>query len=346
MIAIKDGIITHKIIPVANTNRYSLSAFEEDLFYNCFIKIIDETFKPDIILYYGGHILEMLMTEEARNRSIPVASYLLNCNYQDSRWCRDVDIILTDSNATAKFYESKQRFVPVSIGANIDPNIICAQTHERRHILFVNPSPQKGVVITICCALLLERKRPDIVFEVVESRGNWKEILKATTKALGNERESLSNVILTPCTDDMRPIYSRARITFVPSLGWESFGRVAAESIMNGIPAVVSKVGGLPETIGDGGIAVEFPEALHKQPFTTLPNPQLFKPITDIFERFYDDDLFYLSYVQKAQNSAQRHDTKFVTDRFIDAVKPYILRGLEKRNKNLQRTFYNKQMEI
>lgn len=31
---------------------------------------------------------------------------------------------------------------------------------------------------------------------------------------------------------------------------WESFGRVAAEAMINGIPPVVSNGGGLPDTVG------------------------------------------------------------------------------------------------
>jgi len=38
----------------------------------------------------------------------------------------------------------------------------------------------------------------------------------------------------------------------VPTVGIETFGRVAAESLAKGTPAIVSNLGGLPEIIDDG----------------------------------------------------------------------------------------------
>lgn len=43
-----------------------------------------------------------------------------------------------------------------------------------------------------------------------------------------------------------------ARVVLMPSLWEESFGRVAAEAMANGIPVLSSDRGALPETVGAG----------------------------------------------------------------------------------------------
>ena len=48
-----------------------------------------------------------------------------------------------------------------------------------------------------------------------------------------------------------------ASIIIIPSIWEEPFGLVAAEAMSNGISIIASKVGGMPEIIGDNGILIE-----------------------------------------------------------------------------------------
>ena len=43
----------------------------------------------------------------------------------------------------------------------------------------------------------------------------------------------------------------------IPSKWEETFGRVAIEGMANGIPTIGSNIGGLKETIGNGGIVIK-----------------------------------------------------------------------------------------
>ena len=54
----------------------------------------------------------------------------------------------------------------------------------------------------------------------------------------------------------MRPVYARARLLLVPSQWEEAWGRVVSEAQASGIPAIASDIGGLPESVGPGGILV------------------------------------------------------------------------------------------
>ncbi len=118
-----------------------------------------------------------------------------------------------------------------------------------KHIIFVNPVPKKGVEI----ALNLASLRPQIPFVFVEG---WP-VSNAQRDFYRNRALKLPNVTWCKRTSDMREIYSTARILLVPSVWEESFGRVVVESQMSGIPSIVSRRGGLPESVLDGGIIVD-----------------------------------------------------------------------------------------
>ncbi|MBQ7585063.1 MAG: glycosyltransferase, partial [Desulfovibrionaceae bacterium] len=338
-----DGEITHHLIPTRSIKRFELTTLEEDTFFSYYIHALDN-FKPDLVFYFGGHLLDFALADEANDRHVPVVAYLANAQYQDTRWCRDVDLLLTNSKAASDMYFERQGFRAIPIGVTINPDLVLAPTKTRRNVLFVNPSPTKGVAIVVVCALMLEKKRPDIIFEVVESRGNWQQMLATISKALGEERTSLTNVMVTANTPDMRPVYSRARLTLMPSMWYENFGRVAAESMMNGIPAVVSNRGGLPEVIQNGGITLDLPPECYKEPYDQVVRPQFLKPLTDFIERCYDDEAFYQSYVQKATQVGSLYTPEATTDRFIRAVAPLLARRAGDRDVKAPKARKNKQL--
>lgn len=122
----------------------------------------------------------------------------------------------------------------------------------RDRVVFVNPNPLKGVEI----AFALAERRPDIEFLFIES---WK--LRPERKAKYHTRASvLPNVEWSAPVSDMREVYGHARVVLVPSMWEEAWGRVATEAQISGIPVLASNRGGLPESVGMGGILVD-PEA-------------------------------------------------------------------------------------
>ena len=115
-------------------------------------------------------------------------------------------------------------------------------------VLFVNTTPRKGVEIAFDVA----KRRPDIPFEFVLS---WTHKPPAL-EALHRRARAAGNIVLLPPTQDMRPVYARAKLLLAPSQWEEAWGRVATEAHVNGIPVIGSNRGGLPEAIGPGGVVV------------------------------------------------------------------------------------------
>ncbi|UXZ54259.1 TDP-N-acetylfucosamine:lipid II N-acetylfucosaminyltransferase [Halomonas sp. 7T] len=324
MVEVEDGSLTHQLIVSKSTYRANISATVEDNWHRQYIYLLD-SFKPDIVWFYGGQPLELLIADEARARDIPTAFYLANGNYKSPRWCRDVDLVLCDSQATARMYRETVGFVATPLGKFIDSQQFVAEHHQPKRLLFVNPSFEKGASIVVQLALQLEHTRPDIEIEVVEARADWQQVLNTVTRQLGEERSSLPNVFVTPNTSDMREPYSRTRVLLAPSLWWESSGRVLAEAMLNGIPAIITNRGGMPEMIDDAGIKLDFPEACYEQPYQHLLSNEELTPLVEAVTAFYDDEAHYQTYAERAARvGREKHHLSVSTKRLTQALAPLV----------------------
>jgi glycosyltransferase involved in cell wall biosynthesis len=324
LVLLSDAVLEHKLYVTASTQRDQMTSGEESAWFGLYQQAL-ELFKPDVVFYYGGQSFDFLISNEARARGIPVVFFLVNGSYTQTRWCRDVDLVLTDSQATAVMYTRRLGIIPVPVGAFIDPARVVAPEHTCQRILFINPALEKGVALVIRLAMLLEKRRPDIVFEVVESRGKWADVLLAISKDMGDPREALSNVVVTPNTSDMRPVYGRARLLLAPSLWWESGARVLPEAMLNGIPAITTSLGGSPEMVQDGGIVLKLGDIYYQPPFTRVPPDETLEPLLQRIEALYDDEAQYAELAARALRVGRtRHQMSVSTQRLLQALQPLV----------------------
>lgn len=320
VVNVQDGSLQHRLLVTSSTQRGGVTNREEGTWFGLYEQALEQE-RPDVVFYYGGQPFDFLIASEARRRGIPVVFYLANGNYTKKRWCQDVDLILTDSQATANLYQQRLGINVTPVGAFIDPAQVVAAKRQPERLLFINPKPEKGAVWVARLALWLEQHRPGIVLEVVESRGRWADTVRAMTHALGQPREALPNVVVTPNTSDMRPIYARARVVLAPSLWWESAGRVLAEAMLNGIPAICTNRGGMPEMVGDAGILLNLPEKYHQAPYTMLPAEEEVAPLGHCVTALWDDAERYADLAQKALRvGQQRHSLQASTARLLQAL--------------------------
>jgi glycosyltransferase involved in cell wall biosynthesis len=325
ILELNDSPLRHKLLMTNSHQRDAMTALEEAKWYEFYLHTLD-TFKPDLVWFYGGRPFDYLISDEAKQRDIPVAAYLVNGNYTKTRWCRDVDCIITDTHATADYYHRQNGLTLTPVGKFIDPAMVVATEHFRKNLLFVNPTLEKGAALVIQIAMQLERQRPDIQFEVVESRGSWRGLVEYVTARLGTPRMSLSNVQVSPHCRDMRPLYSRARILLAPSLWWESGSRVLAEAMLNAIPAIVTESGGNREMVGEGGIAIALPANYHVKPYTELLTSELLERFVMEIICCYDDEQFYQTHVAKARGvGKQRHTIDKSLHNLVDVFRRLLL---------------------
>lgn len=140
----------------------------------------------------------------------------------------------------------------LSIDALVLPPLVDPEKYRvnslRKSVLHIGLNPIKGVETSFALAA----RRPDIPFHFVES---WP-VSQAEFKAYRMRAEALGNVTIHRRSTDMKQFYAETRILLVPSVWEEAWGRVVTEAQLSGIPAIVSKRGGLPESVGAGGIVV------------------------------------------------------------------------------------------
>ena len=122
-----------------------------------------------------------------------------------------------------------------------------------RHVTVINPNPSKGLRVV---RALVERL-PEVEFLIVE--GRWVERLGARDDPLEGVRGRANVTVLAPL-EDVREVYAITEVLLVPSQYEETFGRVILEAQCNAIPVIASRTGGVPFTLGEGGLLIDPPD--------------------------------------------------------------------------------------
>jgi len=252
--------VDHLIVKTGSHIRRYMTCQEEETFMNLFRAEITHR-RPDMIFLWGGLVLERLMMKEAREAGIPVVFYLVNEGYRDKTVFKDVSVIVTDTEATAKLYKERHGFDCQVVGKFIDPEEFVPKVPRRPdYITFINPSFEKGVSLFMPLAKLAAKVCPEVKFLVVQSRGRWAEAMQV----LKFKPEDFPNVFVIGHQTDMRPVYASTRALLLPSLWHESGARVIAEAQLNGIPILATNTGGSSELIGNGGRVFDVAEEVRK----------------------------------------------------------------------------------
>lgn len=320
----RDGPLTHHLLVTKSLEIGDFCTTEQIEWFTLYIEALED-FRPDLVFFDGGLPFDYLIPAEARVRGIPSACYITHPAFTGTRWAGDVDVLITDSVATSRLYEKTTGLRPIPVGKFVDPTAVVAKTHRHERVTFVNPSLHKGATIVVMLAVLLEDRRPDIVFEIVGSQESWRTTVAFVTASLGSKRETLRNVVETPHCDDMRPVYGRSRALIAPSLWFESGARVLVEAMLNGIPTLSTASGGMPENAGDGGIVFSLPDRFFEEPYDRVPTSGELAPLIADIERLFDDEDFYADLSRKALNVARsRHNIATNTQRLIDAFHPLL----------------------
>jgi glycosyltransferase involved in cell wall biosynthesis len=204
------------------------------------------------------------------------------------------------AHAAAWYGIAVERVCPI-----IDPARVRADgPHER--VLFINPVPAKGWEI----AAAIAEQLPAVKFTFLEAWGlrpEWRARCRARIA-------TLANCEWHEATSDMQAVWARAKLLLIPSVWEEAWGRSASEAQVNGLPAVASNRGGLPEVVGPGGVIVD-----------------AHAPIDDwsaAVERLMTDAAHYAAVAEAARAHAARPEIQpaAVCERFLRLVSEHVER--------------------
>jgi glycosyltransferase involved in cell wall biosynthesis len=194
---------------------------------------------------------------------------------------------------------------PTYLPSLFDPQRYRVET-TRETALFINPIPKKG----LATALALAEHRPDVPFAFVPS---WR-MKRSSIMALRRRAKQLGNVQVRRSSLDPRDLYGDARLLLLPSLYPEAWARVASEAQVSGIPVIGSRVGGIPESVGPGGILVDSGASIEEW--------------LEALSKLWDDQLAYGRYAKLARHHSERPELAVdaILNRFEETLTEVVAR--------------------
>ncbi|MCG5537291.1 MULTISPECIES: glycosyltransferase [unclassified Halorhodospira] len=208
-------------------------------------------------------------------------------------------LYISNSLFTQSFFRERNNLLSEVIRPLVHPERY--RVHSTREVvLHLNPSPRKGIDIT----LKLAQQRPKVPFWIVDTWGldrRQRADFRARTRRLSNVRTFAT-------TRDPRPLYRRSRLICAPSQWIETWGRMATEAHLSGIPVLASLSGGLPESVGPGGLLLP-PDAPIEHWLTAL-------------DQLWSDPTAYAQIAARSLAYAERAEIqpKHIVERFLESL--------------------------
>jgi glycosyltransferase involved in cell wall biosynthesis len=266
-----------------------------------FAALVDD-FRPDQVIACNGHPMIFAALAEARRRGITTAYAVRGFGYYDRRFFADVDHVFTCSRFLTDVYRDRLGLVSTPLEPPLDWSTVVAPEESRAFLTFVHPSPHKGLFLFARLAGMLGARRPDIPILVVQS-GHTAGALNAIP---GMDFSRYPQIMAAPAVPTPAEYFALTRVLLVPSVWEEPFGRVAAEAMVNGIPALVGNRGSLPHVIGGdadaggGGRVLPVPDWM--TPDTTrLPTEAEIEPWFAAVCALWDDPAAYAAIGSRAR---------------------------------------------
>jgi glycosyltransferase involved in cell wall biosynthesis len=278
-----------------------------------FLFLLDEIltgFSPNVLVTYGAQPVVQEALRRARAAGALTVFTLRNRGYENRRFYDHVDHVFTTSPYLTEVYRQQIGLRSVGIESPIEWADVEAPDDLRRFVTFVNPSPGKGSMLFARLADMLGTARPDIPLLVVQSATT----AGALNAVPGLDFNKYPHIMAAPATPRPADFFALTRILLVPSAVAESFGRVAAEALVNGIPPIVSNRGGLPQTVGGGGIVLNLPDWLTPES-RELPTEDEVRPWFDAVCALWDDPDRYQAASRRARAEAEERFSESVMRR-------------------------------
>ena len=272
--------------------------------------------RPD--LYIGAGSLSVIpeALRRAQAQNITTLFWLHNFGFEAKRHFRNADYVLTPSTFLAEHYRDASGIESTALPPPLHHAEVLAPEENRSFVTFVNPAPHKGVALFARLADMLGSQRPDIPVLVVQSGADT-----STLNSIpGIDFSKYPQIMTVPHVARPADFYELTRILLVPSVAEETFGMVAAEALINGIPALVSDRGSLPDTVDGAGTVLPLPDWLGPKTRRVVDVEDA-QPWFDAVCRLWDDPAAYAAAAAKARETgAALYGKATLRQRYLDYI--------------------------
>jgi len=288
-----------------------------------FITLLEGMFdrvKPDLLFSYGSHTVVPLAMRAAHERGITTLVTVRNEGFEIPKYFEHANHVLTCSPFLTDLYRQRIGLTSTALAPPMDWSQIVAPKDSRAFVTFVNPRLEKGAAVFARVADMLGSRRPDIPIMVVQS-GQSAGMLNSVP---GIDFSQYPQIVAAPPTTCPAEYFALTKILMVPSAWAEPFGRVAAEAMINGIPALVSDRGALPDVVGGdfsesgGALVLPLPDKLEPKGASLISEDEA-QPWFDAICRLWDDDDYYQGVATRASQIAQeRYSEAVLQKQYLD----------------------------
>jgi glycosyltransferase involved in cell wall biosynthesis len=239
-----------------------------------FVALVDERLRshaPDLLIACNAHPMIGECLARARRRGVITTFTLRSHGYDDRRFFTDVDAVFTCSRFLSEAYRRRIGLVSTPLEPPIDWTTVVAPEADRAFVTFVHPAPHKGLYLFARLADMLGSRRPDIPILVVQSGAS----AGALNGLPGLDFSAYGQIMAAPAVATPAEYFALTRLLLVPSVWEEPFGRVAAEALINGVPALVGDRGALPDVVGGDAAVGGGGRVLPVPPWMTVDTTQV-----------------------------------------------------------------------
>ena len=213
------------------------------------VKTVVNEFRPEVAVVETGLIMP-IVNALLRER-IPTVVYFRDVQFHDyGGFFLPTDRLLFLANS--RFVAERVR-VMFGLDCHVIPSVVRLDDYvtesSRTRALFIGSDPLKGLEL----AFRVAERRPNIPFSFVES---WP-ISPQLRKNYAARASRAGNISWSRPVMDIRVFFAEARLLLVPSICEEASARVVTEAQVSGIPVLASSRGGLPDSVGAGGLVVD-----------------------------------------------------------------------------------------
>jgi glycosyltransferase involved in cell wall biosynthesis len=305
--------VAHALVDIGDTGMSAWRALFGSAYAQQFLHLL-ATFRPNVVLTYGGHADDLALQAEAREAGARVVFGLFNAGYHSRSSFAQTSRVLTPSQFLRDLYLRRLDLDSTPLPTPLDLDDVVAPGRQPLCVTMVNPTIGKGAMFLV--RLIDElRAHPAVPLEVFEARGD-RQLLVMAGLAGGFDIRRHPNLAWRDTVEDPREVYARCRLLLVPSVLEEASARVVAEALVNGIPVLASERGGLPENCGDGGLVLPLPASL--TPLTRRP-----VAAADVQEwistivAYFRDEARYQGACARARASSSRFDPGAVAEQYV-----------------------------